>query len=301
MDFAFDPNTLVSRPFVACPHCGAQQFGVLIVGPQSYSRRCRACGHRSEMIPLPALLRKVVYIDQFAISNMMKTLNRAHGHHARAAGDPFWRRLFERLDRLVQLQLVICPFSEVHINESVVSPDGAALRVMYERLSLMVGFEFGSVIAERQLRMALDAWLENRTPHHDSTPDTGTRGGLQEWKEFPLISARSVYPDEVVAGIRAFRDGVKAKVEALFDDFARETRAEPFDRWLRHERAIGGRAVLEAAQLYARRLQEIEAGRASRLYNSLGWKYYALIAERVGREGLTEREFATKVATFLVS
>ena len=96
------------------------------------------------MFPLPGLSRKVVYIDQFAISNMMKTLNRAHGHHARDADDPFWRRLFERLDRLVQLQLVICPFSEVHTNESVVSPDGAALRAMYERLSLLVGFEFSA-------------------------------------------------------------------------------------------------------------------------------------------------------------
>jgi len=253
------------------------------------------------MVALPALSRKVVYIDQFAISNMMKTLNRAHGHHARAADDPFWRQLFERLDRLVQLQLVVCPFSEVHISESVVSPDGAALRKMYERLSLMVGFEFSGAIAERQLRTALDAWLENRTPAHDLAPQTGTRGGLQNWKEFPLISARFIYPPELVAAIRAFRDGVKEKIEALFDEFARQPRREPFDAWFRHERAIGGRAVLEAAQLYMHRLQEIAAGRESRVYNSVAWKYFVLIAERVTRERLTEHEFAARAATFLTS
>ena len=38
--------------------------------------------------------RKVIYIDQFGISNMMKALNRQHLRREAAARDPFWRPLF---------------------------------------------------------------------------------------------------------------------------------------------------------------------------------------------------------------
>jgi hypothetical protein len=42
-----------------------------------YTRRCRACWFKAH-VGLPPLSRKVVYIDQFAISDMMKTLNAEH-------------------------------------------------------------------------------------------------------------------------------------------------------------------------------------------------------------------------------
>jgi len=38
----------------------------------------------------------VVYIDQFAISDMMKTLNVEHPHHADATANLFWRELSRR-------------------------------------------------------------------------------------------------------------------------------------------------------------------------------------------------------------
>ena len=64
-------------PFKTCPQCGAQEFGVYGVHGCMYRRRCRACWHGAEF-PLWPLSRKIIYIDQFAISDMMKTLNSAH-------------------------------------------------------------------------------------------------------------------------------------------------------------------------------------------------------------------------------
>ena len=57
------------------------------------------------------------------------------------AADPFWQTLFERLDRLVKLQLVICPHSDVHRHESLVSGHYEALKRMTEQLSYKVGFD----------------------------------------------------------------------------------------------------------------------------------------------------------------
>src|SRR5205814_1851571 len=90
------------------------------VSGHSYSRRCRACWQKGEF-PLWPLSRKVIYVDQFAISNMMKALNKAVEAHDRVAGDPFWLTLFEKLERIVKLQLAICPHSDAHRRESMVT------------------------------------------------------------------------------------------------------------------------------------------------------------------------------------
>jgi len=37
-----DPRLLISGPFKTCPHCGAEEFGILGVGHEMYTRRCRA-------------------------------------------------------------------------------------------------------------------------------------------------------------------------------------------------------------------------------------------------------------------
>jgi transcription elongation factor Elf1 len=88
MSLRFDPRLLISGPFKTCPHCGAEEFGILGVGHEMYTRRCRACWFKAHGA-LPPLSRKVVYIDQFAISDMMKTLNAEHPRHAEAAANPF--------------------------------------------------------------------------------------------------------------------------------------------------------------------------------------------------------------------
>ena len=89
---------------------------------------------------------KVIYVDQFAISNMMKAIDVAAEAHDRAAADPFWLALFEQLERVCKLQLAICPDSRQHFNESLVSPFFDALKRMYEQLSHGVTFESGEQI-----------------------------------------------------------------------------------------------------------------------------------------------------------
>src|SRR5713226_2148037 len=163
MGSQFDARMLVHGPFKACPKCGLNEFGVFQVGVEMYSRRCRNCWFKGSF-PLPPLSRKVVYIDQFAISNMMKTLNAKSPSHEAARADPFWLALFEALERVVKRQLVVCPDSDVHHQESMVFGCYEELKRMYEQFSHGDTFDSTDAIAMRQLNKALLAWLDNTTP-----------------------------------------------------------------------------------------------------------------------------------------
>jgi hypothetical protein len=121
MEFDFDPRDLISLPFIPCPVCDKGSFGCLTVAGDRHVRRCRECSH-TQTYPLWSLKKAIIYVDQFAISNMMKAIDDTASGHGRAKADPFWLELFEALERSCKLQLAICPDSDQHHQESLVSP-----------------------------------------------------------------------------------------------------------------------------------------------------------------------------------
>ena len=106
----FDPRDLIMGPYVLCPKCGLEQFSVLSIRDMRCTRRCRNCWHKADY-NLPDIRKKIVYIDQFAVSNIMKVLSPDGKGHERAASEPLWKELFETLGVLCHLQLVVCPDS----------------------------------------------------------------------------------------------------------------------------------------------------------------------------------------------
>src|ERR1022692_4901045 len=113
----FDPRGLISPPWRTCPACGKDKFGVGVVSGQRLMRRCRDCWHK-QYYRLPELRKKIIYLDQFVISNLMKLKNPATRGHAAVAADPFWRELHDLLFQLRQLQMICCPDSGSHVQES---------------------------------------------------------------------------------------------------------------------------------------------------------------------------------------
>src|SRR6476620_7774230 len=86
----------------------------------------------------PPHLKKVIYVDQFAVSEMVKAIDTRSKKHSHV--EPFWRQVFEALERVCKLQLVVCPWSHLHRNESLVSEMFEQLKRMYEYLANGVGF-----------------------------------------------------------------------------------------------------------------------------------------------------------------
>jgi hypothetical protein len=143
-----DPNIFISKPFLKCPHCNkADTFGVSWISGNGYLRRCRECRF-TQSYKLPKIKKKIIYFDQFVISEMMKAINKKLGKTEKC--DRFWLALFEKVDRLLQLQLIICPDSTFHQDESALY-EFEAHRNMYEHLSNGTSFYDAGTIRRFQI------------------------------------------------------------------------------------------------------------------------------------------------------
>ena len=187
------------------------------IGRETYSRRCRKCWHTSNYPIMSTVKKKVVYVDQFAISNMMKAIDVAAKAHDRAAADPFWLPLFEQLERVCKLQLAICPDSPSHRDESMVSPFYDALKRMYEQLSHGVTFDSHQDIQERQTFVALSAWLSAEQPIHELNPERITHGDLYGWQDRLIVTVSGGYPADMAESIRANRDSLHRAMGEWFE------------------------------------------------------------------------------------
>ena len=120
-----------------------------MISGQGYTKRCKECWF-TEGYDLPSLNKKVIYLDQFVISEMMKALKRREEGRE---PDQFWLKLFEKLDRLTKLQLIICPDSNFHYEESL-HYEFEDHKQMYEHLSHGITFYDKATIERFQVEQA---------------------------------------------------------------------------------------------------------------------------------------------------
>jgi len=137
-----------------------------------YVRRCIGCWF-DQRIPLPQLDKKLIYLDQFVISNMMKELDPDRPATAKGIKGGFYRTIFEKLDRLSKLQLVVCPDSPVHDSESVVDSRYEKLRSVFRHLSQGVGL----------LLQAFRKWVQPDAPQLAVERDDAFTGKSNVWLE----------------------------------------------------------------------------------------------------------------------
>jgi hypothetical protein len=236
---------------------------------------------------------------------MVKALDPANPRHADAVDNPFWFTLFERLERVVKLQVAICPYSDVHRHESMLSGFFEPLKRMYEQISHGVSFEPTDEIAHRQLHTALLAWLDDDVLHYDFNAEGVTTGGLNDWQERFIVSTAGEYPASIVEGIRKFRDAVHAKIRTLLDQELRTTAEAGFEYWLNRERKAGGRAILQAELLHTQRMQEMAAGVVpgsfENVYTSNALDQLQLIVGALRHRGTADNELRSRVLAFLES
>ena len=153
-------------PFIVCPYCGKKTFGISEIFSHYYTRKCSRCFYpnpeRNEpevRYRLPYLSKKIIYLDQFALSYMVRVMHpdlRATGNHR---ADDFWVQLYKKLDRLVKLQIIICPQSSFHLQESVVSNFFESLEKMYHLLSRGFSFIQESQIRKKQFENSVKNWI----------------------------------------------------------------------------------------------------------------------------------------------
>jgi hypothetical protein len=299
-----NPRDFIMSPFIQCPQCRRDSFGVLIISDDSYTRRCRECWH-TQRFRLPALQKKIIYIDQFAISKMMKALNPETSAHQKGRVEPVWVSIFEKLDSLCKLQLIICPDSSAHINESRVSSYFQALQRMYELLSHGVSFYDPETIKRIQMREHLENWIAGN-PNTSLTLDAHsvTHGSLNGWQDRLIISARIPWKQEWIEELREGRDQLHEEIKIIFARWQTET-DKNFDYWFEQELASFGIYTLQAYQNEIMKFAQIQSGQREMTMNDLSIHKAVIMIQMIKAElrraGVSEPDIWPKTLEYLAS
>lgn len=131
-----------------CRNCNT----LLAVGPQHrfyqfYRVRCSQCGVQVEH-PLPKIRKKIIYLDQNVLSHIL------------SERDARWQEINKRLRLLAYLQVVICPSSEIHWEESLLAEySRTKLQYLYRELSEDTEFRSITDIQQVQLLRSIRRYL----------------------------------------------------------------------------------------------------------------------------------------------
>src|SRR5487761_756417 len=228
-----DPREMISPPWRTCPSCGRDNFGVHIISDSRLMRRCRDCWHK-QSYRLPELRKRIIYLDQFVVSNLMKLDNPGVKGHERVVALPFWCELRDLLFQLRQLQMICCPDSGSQEDESRMSQYNAELKKTYEALSGGITFQAFDSIKSQQIGELARAWSERREAEYDFDPRRVLSNNPNEWNERFYVT-RGDNPFIVPAQLKLYRAELHAHIARLFRDvWAKERRS--FRYWYDLER-----------------------------------------------------------------
>lgn len=232
-----DPRVFINPPYEKCPKCRKDDYGVLGVGV-GYTRRCRACWY-TQGYELPKLKRRIIYLDQFVLSNMMKSIN--PNIKVRSGTDiSFYRSLFEKLDRLLKLQLIACPLSSTHRDETLTAENRDALKRITEHFSNGIRFYTNGTIQRFQIENDFKSWLGISSVELDV--NRVIYGRLSDWSDRLIFSVNLPdYGSDLVNQIVLERKGVDDVLLPLFERWKSE-KGKKFNYWLKEEQSAVGRS-----------------------------------------------------------
>ena len=95
-------------PFRNCPKCGKLSFGTLSVGGTLATKRCKDCKYSHSDV-LPDVDKSVVYLDQFAVSELYKTKTKTRRQGA--PSEQFWQDCYSLANRAYLRQQVVPYFN----------------------------------------------------------------------------------------------------------------------------------------------------------------------------------------------
>jgi hypothetical protein len=234
-------------PFETCISCRApESLGILSAGGDSVRRRCKVCRF-SFNEALPPVDKKVVYLDQFAISELYKVKSQTRRQDA--GNRQFWQDFHRLANRAYLLQQVIFPASNIHSDETIVSPFASDLGLAHEMMSGDTSFEDAHKIAGKHELAYAEAYLRKLPPPElSSDVDDILEGRRNDWLRDMHTSVNTDY-SLFADGIRVNRTSAKTGLQALADKWAAEK--PTFNDILNHELESYGSAHRGACEYSA--------------------------------------------------
>jgi len=301
----------IHGPYIKCPKCGKNSFSVSIICDHHYFRRCTECfypdpskGEKGVKYPLPKLNKRIIYIDQFAISNMMKFLNPSAKSHKKVKEYIFWGKLFRRLHTLCKLQLIICPDSDTHEAESLLAPYYKPLKRIYKLFSNGNSFYSHETIKYFQIIAQFNIWLGDEKRYDLNVQDI-VHKEINAWQDRLIISINRDNPKSLIEEIRANRDKVDDYVKDIFAKWQKEKNKD-FDYWYKSEKKAEANYIIESYQKNLERLFKMYYGLISfepdAVFPGFANKTIYTIKDRLKRKGISEKkDIDKKLSDFLNS
>ena len=281
-----DSSRAMAGPLGVCPNCSARAVELVYFTDFLLHRKCASCGHDIRDKP-PVLDKKVVYLDQWAISEMANVLDPVLRDKKGERVDPFWRELYGEIETLVKLHAIVCPESPLHYRESLVTPYLGVLRYLYKHLACGTRFEEPQQIHVAQL---YDKFLQTvvRDDIEAGTWSERRRvldGDLNEWSERLRISVHFPLRQGELASEKTF----SADTDRLLQEDAEKWKRQP------------GRSFRDWYDYHRRDLTDV----VLRCFDNNTFGIYAgtsrSMVERLVRDGMAEPNAVKEVRAFLSS
>jgi hypothetical protein len=228
-------------PFRKCPACNEQSFGKLSVNDDSVTTRCKSCRYSHDEI-LPELDKRVIYLDQFAVSELYKI--KEDKRRPGAPSEQFWRDFYSLANHAYLRQQVIFPVSNLHSDETIVWHSPAELRLAHEMFSGETSFiDTHEIATEQEWEFAI-AYLKNeKPPALNFDVDEVLTGDRNVWLPIFHIDVNSDY-SMFAPNLRQERLRAESSLKRLADGWAE--RRPSFDQILKHELVSYGPAIRQA-------------------------------------------------------
>lgn len=204
--------------------------------------------------------KTVIYLDQFVVSNITKALDPDYSRRDRLLREPSWLDLYKKLDRLLRLQLIVCPDSYCHRTESLLSgePSFDSLQDVYSYLSNDCTFQDTISILRHQVLLHFRNYLEG---HPELEPETSVdevvSGELNEWQ--PSIAITVPYRSDAgeVSSLRSQREQQHRHLELAFKRWQEDSGG--FESSVQGEAQSLGRAIIDGFFVYFKKCLLFEA------------------------------------------
>ncbi|WP_156929511.1 hypothetical protein [Paracoccus sp. J55] len=206
-------------PLATCVACGKRYRVLVQLTARTASYKCASC-YDVTCGEMPELNKKIIYLDQLAISQIFKirtnTYEMSTPHYA------FWKEAADLLEQCVLLQQLLCPQSDIHRDESMVFQRGNELSLAHEMLGGDTRFQSTSDIEREQVWAYLEAFLSGSEPVLDLAVDEILDGQRNKWLSRFHVTA-TVDWSSFAKGVRDHRELAADNLAPLYERW----RADP--------------------------------------------------------------------------
>jgi hypothetical protein len=202
---------IIARPLPsACPRCGVWgKFGIMRIANNKVHRGCNSCGAVDD-IHLPALRKKVLYLDQNFLSHAFRKKNIVFVEAAK------------RIASLAARQLLVCPWSPLHETETRQWRSDEQQNLLAFIKETARGHRFRTphgVQWSQVARAFLD--FEATRASRPIEPDDAFEGDVHQWDDYFWIDVTGFAFDDPER-VRAGKEGVASGLVAAFSLWRRQ-------------------------------------------------------------------------------